>query len=199
MALTYVVDFDDLCDEVAARTLAQLEMVKEKYPEFKCTLFTIPDRTSDETIAKYKVYPWIKLAPHGWRHTRGECLTWPYHEAEEKILLAKKRGIDAPAFRAPAWFINRATYEVCRDHAITVCDHKDNYLKVVGTLVYRYNDPAWRKPKIRPIHGHLTECAVDNYIGEMMVDGRLTFAKGCQFLYPWEANKYVSVDGGEDL
>jgi len=199
MALTYVVDFDDLCDSVADRSLEYLLTLKEKYPEFRCTLFTIPNRTSDATIAKFKAYEWIALAPHGWHHTRGECLTWAYHEAEAKILEAKSRGIDAPAFRAPAWLINRATYEVCRDQQIVVCDHKEQYLKVLDTVVYRYNDPAWRKPKIRPVHGHLTDCAVDNFIGGMMEDGRLTFAKGATFLAPWECGKTVTEDGGEDL
>lgn len=198
--LTYCVEFDDLCDTVADRSLEQLLIIKQKYPQFVCTLFTIPNRTSDDTLEKFKAHPWIALAPHGWHHTRGECLTWPYHEAEAKILLARKRGIDAPAFRAPAWLINRATYEVCRDHNITVCDHLDNFLKVLDTKVYRYNDPAWRKPKIRPIHGHLTDStAIENFIGNMLTDGRLSFAAKSEFVYPWDADKRVTEDGGEDL
>lgn len=199
MALTYVVEFDDLYDGIAERSLEQLQSVKERYTDFVCTLFTIPNRTSDATIATFKNHPWIALAPHGWHHTRGECLTWPYHEAADKILGARARGIDAPAFRAPAWIINRATYEVCRDNNITVCDHKDQYLQVVDTFVYRYNDPLWRKPKIRPVHGHLTQCATDNYIGDMLMDGRLTFADKGVFIYPWDANKPVQKDGGENL
>ena len=197
--ITYCVDFDDLCDTVADRSLEYLLKVKEKHPEFSCTLFTIPNRTSNETIAKFKQYPWIALAPHGWHHTRGECLTWPYHEAEAKILEAIQRGIDAPAFRAPAWLINRATYEVCRDYNIVVCDHLDQFLKVIDTKVYRYNDPAWCKAKTRNIHGHLTDCAVDNFIVNMFEDGRLSFAKKAQFIYPWEAAKRILEDGGEDL
>ena len=197
--LTYCVEFDDLCDEVADRSLPHLLLLKEKYPNFVCTLFTIPNRTGPETIAKFKAHSWIALAPHGWHHTRGECLTWPYHEAEAKIKAAKDKGIDAPAFRAPAWLINRATYEVCRDNNITVCDHLDQYLSVLDTKVYRYNDPMWRKPKIRPVHGHLTDCAVDNFIGIMMEDGRLSFAKQGEFIFPWEAAKRVLEDGGKDL
>jgi hypothetical protein len=199
MGLTYLVEFDDLYDGIAERSLEQLDTLKAKYPPLVCTLFTIPNRTSNATIAEFKKRPWIALAPHGWHHTRGECLAWPYHEAEAKILGARTRGIDAPAFRAPAWLINRATYEVCRDNSIVVCDHKDQYLKVLDTNVYRYNDPAWRRPKIRPVHGHLTDCAVDNFIGNMLEDGRLTFAKGADFIYPWDASKSVTEDGGEDL
>lgn len=188
---TYCVEMDDLCDIVADRALSQLLSVKEKYPEFVCTLFTIPNRTSDETIAKFKEHPWIALAPHGWHHTRGECLTWPAHEADAKITLARARGIDAPVFRAPGWLINRATYEACRDLAIVIADHSENYLAVAGTKVYRYNDPAWRANDVTPIHGHLTDCVVDNYIGDMLVDGRLTFADKSEFVWPWDASKEV--------
>lgn len=186
--ITYVVDFDDLCDTVADRSLYLLQQVKARHPNFKVTLFTIPDRTSPETVAKFKAHDWIALAPHGWRHTRGECLAWAAYEAEAKLKAAQEKGIDAPAFRAPAWVISRPIYEVCRDLGITVCDHKDEYLSIPGTRVYRYNDPAHRRPKIRPIHGHLTQCRVDNFIGDMAGDGRLHFADKCEFLYPWEAN-----------
>ena len=199
MAVTYVVDFDDLYDEIADRALTHLLEVKTKYPNFKCTLFTIPNRTSKETILKYKEHSWIALAIHGWHHTKGECLTWPYHEAMAKISEAQDMGIDAPAFRAPNWLINRATYEVCRDKNLVVCDHKDNYLGVLDSKVYRYNDPIWRAPKIRPIHGHLTNCAVDNYIGDMLKDGRLTFAKEANFIFPWDTYKIVTKDTGEDI
>ena len=195
----FVVDFDDLYDAIAERSLNQLIKLREKNPKFCCTLFTITARTSDSTISEFSKYPWIMLAPHGWRHTRGECLTWPYHEAQAKILEAKERGISAPAFRAPSWLINRATYEVCRDENIVVCDHKDHYLGVLDTKVYRYNDPAWRKSKTRPIHGHLTDCAVDNYIGDMLVDNRLSFPTNSEFIYPWLAAKRVLVDVGKDI
>ena len=184
--LTYCVDMDDLCDNVAHRLDLLLE-IKAKHPAFVATLFTIPLRTSDATIAKYKEYSWLALAPHGWHHTRGECLTWTGYEAEAKITEARQRGIDAPIFRAPAWLINRATYETCRDMGIAVADHKNSYLHVQGTKVYRYNDPIHRRPKIRTTHGHLTNCAVDNFIEDMVEEGRLSFATKAEFIFPWEA------------
>lgn len=188
----YCVDFDDLCDEVAERSLAILLGLKAKYPEFKATLFVIPNRTSDSNIAEFRQHEWIALAPHGWHHTRGECLTWAYHEALAKLKLAYQKGIRAPAFRAPAWLINRATYEACRDMGLTICDHSENYLHVPHTQVYRYNDPAFRAPKTEPIHGHLTNTtAVDNFIEDMEADGRLSFADGSKFSFPWEVGKTI--------
>ena len=198
MALKYCVDFDDLFDGVADRSLRQLQIVKADHPNFACTLFTIPRRTSDSTIQMFKEHPWITLAPHGYTHTRGECLHWPHHEATSKLTEARDRGIDAPAFRAPAWLINRATYEACRDLGLVVCDHLDNYLAVDRCRIYRYNDPAGRRPKIRTVHGHLTNCAVDNYIGDMLNDGRLSFATKAEYVTPLDASIEVSLDtGGE--
>jgi hypothetical protein len=191
--LTYVVDFDDLTDDVAERSLEFLTGIRKQHPAFQATLFTIPNRTSEDTIAEFASYPWLALAPHGWHHTRGECLTWTIHEAVDKITLARQKGIIAPAFRAPAWLIGRPVYEACRDLGIVVCDHKDNYLHVPSCNVYRYNDPAWRAPKIRPVHGHLTNSeAVDNYIGAMIADNRLSFATEAQFKFPWQVSKEMN-------
>jgi hypothetical protein len=188
---TYCVDFDDLYDGVADRSLDILQGLKDRYPGFRATLFTIPNRTSEATIEKFKPHTWLALAPHGWHHTRGECLTWAFPEAFDKLTRARDKGIDAPAFRAPAWFINRTTYEACRDLNLTICDHSDNYLHVPHTQVYRYNDPAFRAPKVESVHGHLTQCAVDNFIGDMLADERLSFANESKFVYPWQAAKTV--------
>lgn len=194
--ITYVADMDDLCENVASR-LHILEDVKERHPAFKVTLFTIPNRTSDETIKWYKQHDWIALAPHGYHHTRGECLAWTKHEARAKIQAAMDRGIDAPIFRAPAWLINRSTYEACRDLGIAVADHKDFYLHVPNVSVYRYNDPVHRAPKIRTIHGHMTNCDVDNFIEHMAGDGRLSFARKAEFIWPWEATVTLAEEPRE--
>lgn len=194
----YVVDFDDLCDTVADRAYDQLCQVKEKYPDFTATLFTIPNRTSTATIEKFAKQKWLALAPHGWHHTRGECLAWSLYEATEKLKMAKDKGVDAPAFRAPAWLINRSCYDAAMDLNLTVCDHVDNYLHVPGCRVYRYNDPIGRLSCAQPIHGHLTNTnAIDNYIGDMLDDGRLTFADKRAFMWPWEAAVELTMPSKE--
>ena len=182
---TYCVEFDDLCDNVAEDAYEQLSLLHDKYPQVKVTLFTIPQRTSDETIHKFKSLPWIKLAPHGWRHTRGECLGWSKEEAIDKIMLANERGIDAPTFRAPAWLIDRDIYAACSELGYAVADHKDFRLNYTDVQVYTYNNFLGKKPKVRGIHGHLTSVC-DNYIGDMLTDGRLTFSDKATFMWPWE-------------
>jgi hypothetical protein len=185
---TYVVDFDDFADVTAPR-LDTLARLKDKTPNLRVTLFTIPRRTSDATLKRaYDLGGWIYLAPHGWRHTRGECLGWSKDEAVAKIIAAKEQGIDAPCFRAPAWLIDPDTYDACLELDYVVCDHKDFNEPGHLAKVYRYNGPAFRRSKVTPVHGHLTNC-MDNYIETMVADSRLSFANNAVFLTPWEAAK----------
>jgi hypothetical protein len=195
--MIYCVDMDDLCD-ATADTLDVLLRVKEKVPPFKVCLFTIPKRTSPATIARFKEYPWIALAPHGWRHTRGECLSWSVEEAVSKLRLARSMGIDAPAFRAPAWLIDRSTYEACSIEGITVCDHREYRCTYENSRVYTYNHVDGRAPKTRSIHGHLSR-VLNNYIGDMETDGRLTLHQSSTFAWPWEvAVPNPLTDDGSD-
>lgn len=188
MSRQYVVEFDDLCDATVG-TLDTLKAIKDKEPNFRCTLFTIPRRTSIETLQKAKdLGDWLYLAPHGWRHTRGECLGWSKDEALAKISLAKAMGIDYPCFKAPAWLIDVEIYDACEELGYVVCDHKDFYEPGHPARVYRYNDHTNRAKKTTPIHGHLTNC-MDNWIEDMAKDGRLSFATGSTFLTPVEAAK----------
>jgi hypothetical protein len=180
----YCVDFDDYCDNVADNTIERLQELKAKYPEFKCTLFTIPRRCSEETIARAKALGYVALAPHGWRHTRGECLSWSVYEALEKLTLAAKLGCDAPVFRAPAWLLDDAVYTACDALGYVVADHVEHNFASPGQ-VYTYNFHSGHKPGVRCVHGHVTPVA-GNYINDMLQDGRLNLAKNSTFLYPWE-------------
>ena len=185
---TYVVDMDDLCDATAHR-LPLLAKLKEKYPALKVTLFTIPARTSVATIDAAKVLgDWVALGVHGHRHTRGECLAWTKEEALYKINAAKEMGIDAPLFRAPGWFIDGETYEACKELGYVVCTHKDHHKRMAGVQQYVYNMPNGRAKDTISTHGHLTQVStVDNFIGDMLDDGRLSFARKATFLWPHEA------------
>jgi hypothetical protein len=188
------VDFDDLYDNIAARSLTRLLAIKEQCPAFTCTLFTIPARISDETIFLYKQYPWIALAPHGWRHTRAECIPWSKDEALWKITAARDRGIDAPAFRAPQWLITGEIYDACAELNYTVCDHIEYRVDHPTCNVYTYNSPHGHAPKVLATHGHLTNCAVDNYINDVYDRGGLRFHPNSTFAYPWQ----VALIGGKD-
>src|SRR3972149_1329288 len=153
--MRYCVDFDDLCDNVITESIAVLSDIKAACPEFKATIFTIPQRITDDNIWRIKGigFGWLQLAPHGWRHTRGECLSWTDDEARAKLIAAKDRGIDAPIFRAPAWLIDKDTYDACGALNYIVAAHIDFRISGTGVPEYIYNSHI---PGVKTIHGHLT-------------------------------------------
>lgn len=183
MGRTYVVDFDDLCDATVHR-LDQLCRIKTLYTNFQATLFAIPKRCSQATIDRAKsLGQWLHLAPHGWRHTRGECLAWTDEEAYAKLQAAAEMGINHPAFRAPGWLLDADIYTACKELGYVVADHAVFNARVAGTRVYCYNDAAFRMPTVVPIHGHLSKTpATDNFIDDMCRDGRLDFTKDASFI-----------------
>jgi hypothetical protein len=187
---TYCVDFDDFCD-TTLDTLDLLEDLKKAHPNFKVTLFTIPQRTSDSSIANAKARgDWLQLAPHGWRHTRGECLAWTCEEAVAKIKDAARRGIDAPVFRAPGWLLDGDVYQACRELGYAVASHSVYRIPNTGVSEYVYN--MFRKRDLTSIHGHLTDCGF-GYIKDMHAKGELHFRKGI-FKFPQEVAHVVRAE-----
>ncbi len=190
----YVVDFDDFCDATVDE-LEVLKGLKQKYPTFTCTLFTIPSRTSPSTVdAAKQLGDWIKLAPHGYFHTKGECLGWTEDEAMYKIECGRDAGLDEKCFRAPAWLLDSNTYTACDRMGYVVASDVD--FRIPSTRrdtyprEYIYNTPIGRFKGTRSVHGHLTPVA-GNYIKDMLDDGRLAFGKKHKFLTCVEASVVV--------
>jgi len=188
----YIIDFDDYCDNTVS-CLYILEEIKNKYPDFKCTLFTIPSRCNMTTIDRAKsLGDWIALAPHGYFHTKGECLGWTAEETVDKIRLAAAAGIDAPIFKAPAWLLDAEVYEACKQLDYVVASHKDFRIPFSNRLVagpvkeYVYNAPNLRLKWTRSIHGHVSNVS-GNWIKDMWEDGRISFREGAKFIHTWEA------------
>lgn len=80
-----VFDVDDFNDHWGGETLAALSTLKGRYPDFRCTLFTIPEGTSLGLLQEVErlnskdrstpwVAPWIELAVHGISHDPNEEL-----------------------------------------------------------------------------------------------------------------------------
>ena len=175
----YIVDMDDFCD-LTVPELEVLEGCKKVYSDFKVTLFTIPARTSQFAIDHVRElnnrygHSWILLAPHGWHHTRGECLAWTKEEAIDKINAAREMGIDTPCFRAPGWLLDKETYDACIELDYVVASHTDMRIVVPGAREYVYNDVRYRGKGTRAVHGHMTNVS-GNYIRDLDAKGTLTF------------------------
>lgn len=192
MHTTYCIDFDDYCDNTVY-ALKYVDEIRDKYVGCKITLFTIPQRTSDKSIALAKERGSdVQLAPHGWRHTRGECLSWNANEAQEKIEMAAARGIDAPVFRAPGWLLDEDVYEACIALGYTVASHNMYRIPNTEAREYIYN----RKSQGRvSLHGHLTDCGF-NHIADMCKEETFTDLHNPVFRHPQEL---ATLGGGLEL
>jgi predicted deacetylase len=179
------VDFDDFCD-VTLPELDMIAQIKDALPQFCCTLFTIPMRTSVKTLeAAQRLGDWVRLAPHGWRHTKGECFAWSDEEAELKIRAAADMGINEPIFRAPGWLLDGDVYAACERLNYAVAAHKIFRVPNTNVAEYVYNMARSGDTSFRAFHGHMTNCGF-NYIKDMHEEGRLHFHPSAEFVQPAE-------------
>ncbi len=143
-----IVESDDFQDKYDRNGLEMLFYWKAKYPKFKITLFTIPNKLSWNMRALMERHTdWIELSWHGWDHDSNyECWEWDY----EKTAALEKRlpGGFVKIFKAPGWMItgnekgegsgyplqphnklaadNQAVYKALRDMDYVVFDRHYN-------------------------------------------------------------------------
>ena len=124
MPQTFVMDFDDF---TIHRNMDLLLKIKEHYPGFRVTAFTIPYAQGlavDERFEeKYKEwakliegYDWIEVAVHGLAHTFGECNIADLDEVNKFMraseMLLKRIGIKySKIFKAPYWIMSETFYK----------------------------------------------------------------------------------------
>lgn len=115
-----IVEADDFQDRYDRNGLNFLFHWKTKYPKFKITLFTIPDRTSPELLQLLFMHQdWIQLAVHGFNHESNfECYSWSYERTQalmERVgkfsylpkdaLMPGNPAAYKKIFKAPGWTI----------------------------------------------------------------------------------------------
>lgn len=138
--MKFAVEFDDFSPRNS--NLSYLEEIKEHYPDFKVTLFTVPweirfGSQAPITLPDFEPWvravkgaeDWIEIALHGLTHAPLEFGEISYEGAKKRILVAEKmfenRGIKlAKIFKAPQWALSvegkKAAedlgYKVVEDH-----------------------------------------------------------------------------------
>ncbi len=116
-----IFDFDDLCED--EHRLDLLESLKRVNHKFKCTVFAIPGKGSEEF---WRSLPkWIELAVHGWFHpSPHEAENWTYQQAT--FVFDHCDELFTHGFKAPGWQISDATYQAALDRGWWVADHWEN-------------------------------------------------------------------------
>jgi len=138
-----IVESDDTEDHFERNGLNYLFYWKAKYPRFKISLFTIPNKTSREMISLLEKHSdWIELLVHGFTHSSNfECFDWDYQKTKELMQpLTRYKKI----FKAAGWTITpdlcgyparedqaifkdkQAVYKALKDMDFIVCDRHYN-------------------------------------------------------------------------
>lgn len=110
---TAIVEADDFMDQWDRNGLNFLFNWKAKFPKFKITLFTIPNRTTKEfreLISRHD--EWIQFAVHGWNHESNfECYDWDYEKTKAlmhrtyEMKGERESSFYQKIFKAPGWSI----------------------------------------------------------------------------------------------
>lgn len=101
-----IVESDDTEDHYSRNGLNFLFYWKAKYPKFKISLFTIPNKTSREMVALLQKHSdWIELLVHGFNHSSNfECFDWDIEMTKSLMEPLEDRGYKK-IFKAPGWQI----------------------------------------------------------------------------------------------
>lgn len=176
-----VLEYDDWgpTHPLAITGFEYLEKIKDHFPEFKVTMFTIPmdirfkrpsHLTHDEfktILAAYqKAYEdgWMRFALHGLTHLPMEFEELGYEEAKKRIIVGERIFQEAELplekiFKAPNWAISKEAKEAAEDLGYTV----------VEDLYYDWNlkddRPGAKDNDVIIAHGHVQN-------GSMLINGK---------------------------
>jgi len=130
MSQKIIFNIDDFCDNEWG-IMEYLNTLKNRYPDFRVTLFTVPFKISTENLLIAKETGWIELAVHGFNHIPDEMLIL----GKEEILEGFSKvdfSIFTKGFRAPYWLLNEQVIECCNKFGLWVALH------------HQKNESSWR-------------------------------------------------------
>lgn len=144
-----ICDFDDFAED--QHRLDLLHLLREANPAFRCTLFAIPARGTDEFWDT--VPEWCELAMHGWAHPHSrEAESWSYEDALDVLLASPARFTEG--FKAPGWQISDGTYRAIIELGWWVADHWENNARRPHGIRAHVISPDYRQTEGH-WHGHI--------------------------------------------
>lgn len=197
-----IFDLDDWYPHYTRNALSELFWLKNRFPQMKVTLFTVPDHpdspwqeTQDFIKFLLPFSSWIRLACHGWHHkTPTEAKNWTEEEAREVLTKWKRfwkqyhpRLVDL-GFKAPGWQISDATYKVLLEMGYWVADHTYNEERRPKSL------PAYTLAHPWCYHGHTWDLPNEdpkyrNGIRQLFEEHKLPWHKDTKFHFVSEVCK----------
>lgn len=143
-----IVESDDTEDHYERNGLNFLFYWKAKYPKFKITLFTIPNKTSSGMLELLKRNgDWIELAVHGFNHSSNfECYDWDYDKTKELMELPMRRGYSRN-FKAPGWTITPDLCGYPADENQLISKDKQGVYKALNDLDFVVTDRHYNRER----------------------------------------------------
>lgn len=152
LAPPVVFDLDDFDDATGYETLVDLDRLKQRYPNFAVTLFTIPEKISPVLLKRAKAKPWIEIAVHGVRHEPNEELKkLSYDELSTYLRTSIDWSVYTRGFRPPGWFLSDDGIRACNENGMWVALHDRDKTRLGPRCVSGYYACGERLPYW---HGH---------------------------------------------
>lgn len=174
-------DLDDF--SILRNRMDLLTKIREHYPTFKVSLFTIPydieyessmQRMYREDAKKliHENLDWLQIIPHGLTHIPREfekCDRWTMKMAMQGIEEAfEKDGLPyEKGFKAPYWLWNQEVIDVLDEAGWwgAIDRNQPGMLKTKRTYTYSYSidEPFWlAEEDTLKLHGHMTRPSTNN-------------------------------------
>lgn len=146
-----IVESDDTEDRYDRNGLNFLFYWKAKYPKFKISLFTIPNRTSREMVELLKKHEdWIELLVHGHMHSSNfECFDWDQETTKQLMEPLEAKGYKK-IFKAPGWTITPDLCGYGAGEEQKISKDKQGVYKGLNDLDFIVADRHYNKPRRLP-------------------------------------------------
>lgn len=146
-----VFDVDDFCDSMGGvsgdEVLGQLDSLKSQYPYFKCTLFTIPQRSSRQLLDRAKKRSWIEIAIHGITHNPNlELQSTPAWSLNSFLASGVDYRVYTKGFKAPGWYITPEHVAACNANGLWVALNQKDATMMGPLCTYGYYACGERMP-----------------------------------------------------
>jgi hypothetical protein len=127
-----ILDVDDYCDEYAADTIACMDQLRARYPDFRATLFGVPLKTEGDSLALVKERAgWLHLGVHGREHDPNQELKQLNPGDLERFLtlpiFADPGSAYVRGFRPPGWYLEPGHCRALAAKGYWIALHKDHY------------------------------------------------------------------------